>query len=193
MKALAIMTFVVGLGLVWMWTMVGANDIPPPHRIATTAGPPQQPPRAVHRASAAAVPQLARVAEPAPSPTVVPEEAPRSPERVRDALQASFSAEAVDTSWSRAATEKLARSLHAVLRDESTLAQIECRETLCRIETRHHDLGAFRTYVHDAYVEPGTDISGRGAFVGVLNEPSEGGPVVAVAYVAGRGGGLPSP
>jgi hypothetical protein len=193
MRALIVMTIVVGIGLVMAWAMIGESDTPP-RRVVTTASPPLPPPRSADRAVASRVPQLAQAAAPEPRPpTAVPDAEPPSSENIRDGLEASFNAEVVDASWSGPAANKLERSLRSVLRAESRLDRVECRETLCRIETSHHDISAFRAYVRDSYFEPGTDIAGNGAFISVLREPIAGGPVVAVAYVAGKGHGLPSP
>jgi hypothetical protein len=128
-----------------------------------------------------------------PVPRTPPDAEPPSSEQVRDGLEAFFHAEAVDSTWSQATADKLTRGIQGALRPGSRLQRVECRQTLCRIETSHPDIAEFRAYVHDTYLGHDIDIPSGGTFVGVLGEPTAGSPVVAVAYMAGKGNELPGP
>jgi hypothetical protein len=119
---------------------------------------------------------------------------PGSPEEMRDRLEERFLSEAVDPAWTGGATESLARGVRAVLPAGSRLTRIECRATLCRIETGHPDLNEFRTYAHAAFLDRETRVGTSGGFASLIGEPPAGaGPVAGVAYLAREGKEMPSP
>jgi hypothetical protein len=128
-------------------------------------------------------------AAPAPAPAGP---APTS-EEMRDRLDAFFSAEAVDPAWNQQAAATLTRGIQAALPAGSGLRRLECRGTLCRIETSHLDADAFRAYAKDAFLERETRVGSSGFFANLLGDPAAGGPVVAVAYVVREGKHMPGP
>jgi len=117
---------------------------------------------------------------------------PSTPE-VRERFDAVFGAEAVDASWSGRAADALAKSVQALLPAGSTLRRVECRGTLCRIETLHADVDGFRTYAQDAFVHRETRVGASGFFASLVGEPAPGEPVVGVVYLAREGKQLPGP
>jgi hypothetical protein len=114
-------------------------------------------------------------------------------EEMRDRLDAFFSAEAVDPVWNQQAAATLTRGIQAALPTGSGLRRLECRGTLCRIETSHLDADAFRAYAKDAFLERETRVGSSGFFANLLGDPAAGGPVVAVAYVVREGKDMPGP
>jgi hypothetical protein len=115
-----------------------------------------------------------------------------SPTRVemREGLETFFQSDSYDPAWSQRTTETLTRGIHAVLPSGSRLQRLECRGTLCRIETSHADLDAYRTYTQDAFMGQARLTTGA-AFGTVVGEPVPGRPVVAVAFLARDGNELP--
>lgn len=116
-----------------------------------------------------------------------------SSEEVRDRLQVFFNAEAVDSTWSREAAETLTKGIETRLPPGSRLHRVECRGTLCRIETSHLDADGFRTYAQSAFLSHETRVSSNGFFASLLGEPAAGASVTGVAYLAREGKQLPGP
>lgn len=116
-----------------------------------------------------------------------------SPQEVRDRFEAFFGAENVDPAWNRGAADAVARGIEALLPVGSRLNRVECRGTICRIETGHPDADAFRAYAQSAFLDRETRVGSSGVFASVLAPPSPGGSVVAVAYLAREGKELPGP
>jgi hypothetical protein len=74
----------------------------------------------------------------------------------------------------------------------SSVLDLECGSDLCRMKTRHADLGAYRTFQNRAFQQDERLWSGPVTFI-TLEEPDESGhPLVAAIYL-GRGQALPSP
>jgi hypothetical protein len=139
---------------------------------------------------AAAVPATAEPV--APSDSAEPPRAKPTPtrEEMRDGFETLFQSDPYDAGWSQRTTETLTRGIHAVLPPGSRLQRLECRGTLCRVETSHADLEAYRTYTQDAFMGQ-TRLTTGAAFGTVLGEPVPGRPVVAVAFLARDGNELP--
>lgn len=116
-----------------------------------------------------------------------------SSEQVRDRFETFFSTEAVDPAWNREAADTLAKGVHAVLPAGSSLRRIECRGTLCRVETSHVDVAGFRAFAQHAFLDRETRVGSSGFFASLLGEPAPDGAVTAVAYLAREGKELPGP
>ena len=161
----------------------------PPRPVRTLAVPDTSP-----------APELSPVRKVAPDPAVARSSedteakharpAP-SPAEVRDGFDAWFHAEAVDLAWSQRTTDALTRGLQAVLPAGSRLQRLECRGTLCRVETSHANLDEFHSYARDAFNNRETRVTTSGAFASLLGDPSRGGPMVSVAFLAREGTQLP--
>jgi hypothetical protein len=153
--------------------------------------PPSSPPPTLDPVRPA--PAVPATAEPvATSDSAEPPRAEPSPTRgdMREGLETFFQNDRYDPAWSQRTTETLTQGIHAVLPSGSRLQRLECRGTLCRIETSHADLDAYRTYTQDAFMGQ-TRLTTGAAFGTVVGEPVPGRPVVAVAFVARDGNELP--
>jgi hypothetical protein len=111
-------------------------------------------------------------------------------EEMRDHLEESFVAAA--PAASRDLAQGFDKRVRAVLPAGSSLRSVECRSSFCRIETMHAGVDEFRDFVQRAFQDQ-TPISTGPAFVSLLEEPRQGEPVIAVAYVAREGSVLPMP
>jgi hypothetical protein len=175
---------------------------PEPPAAAPAPAPGANPPRAPRAwaevrgpARSAALPELAEPGHAAAeAPPSAPEPAGPSPtsEQVRDGFESLFRAEPVDTTWSRGAADTLGRGIGAVLPAGSKLGGIECRDTLCRIETSHADPDEFRTYARSAFLDHDKRVSSSGFFASIVRAPA-GGPLTAVVYLTREGKELPGP
>jgi len=160
------------------------------------------------RAAAAAAPQppshprfpelapLARVAadeprDPAPA-AAAPATAPPSSAQVRDRLDEVFHAESIDAAWSHTAVRTLEAKLAPLLPARSTVRSVDCRGSLCRIETSHAGVDEYRDFVQHAFLGR-TELWNAGFFTNVVADPVPGQPVITVAYLAREGQSLPSP
>jgi hypothetical protein len=114
-------------------------------------------------------------------------------QEVRDRFEVFFASEAVDSSWNWKAADTLTKGIQAVLPAGSVLRRIECRGTLCRVETSHLDVDTYRTYTQDAFLNRETRVGSSGFFASLLGDSTVGGSVVAVAYLAREGKALPGP
>ena len=118
--------------------------------------------------------------------------APPTEQEVRDHLQAAFVAEP-SVAPGQVAPD-LDQRLHAVLPTGSTIRSVECRGSLCRVETTHPSLDGFRDFVQRAYLTPEpARVSNGPVLASVLAEPVAGQPVIAVAYLGKEGSALPMP
>jgi hypothetical protein len=145
-----------------------------------------EPARPVAAAPAAAAPAATTDSAEAPGAKPAP-----SRGEVRDGLETIFQSDPYDPAWSQRTTETLTRGVHAVLPPGSRLQRVECRGTLCRIETSHADLEAYTVYTKDAFQGPKTRVATGGVFQTVVGEPVPDQPVVAVAFLAREGNELP--
>ncbi|WP_437669358.1 hypothetical protein [Sorangium sp. So ce131] len=165
-------------------------------------------------ASAAAVRRLARRIEAAertsPAPPPAPEERAAAPTQpgdepegpaaaeqrtatmaeVSERLQDVFAGEGIDAQWTAAARETARDKLSAALPDSSSLRSLECRSSMCRIETEHADLEQFQRFVQGAFMDPQKKPWNGGFFAMPVSDPSDG-KVVVVSYLAREGEPLP--
>lgn len=109
-------------------------------------------------------------------------------EEVRDHIEASFVA--APRVASKDVAPSLESGLRAVLPVGSSVRSIECRGSLCRVETMHRGLAEVREFARRAFQEL-PRVSNGPAFLSPLDEPAPGMPVVAVAYIGCEGTALP--
>jgi hypothetical protein len=119
-----------------------------------------------------------------------PESTP-SLEDIRDHMEAAFGADPLAASQDL--VQGLDREVRSVLPTTSSVHRIECRSSLCRIETVHPSLGEFRDFAQLAFFAHDPKVGNGPVFVGLLAEPAPGEPVIAVAYVGRQGSVLPMP
>jgi hypothetical protein len=114
-------------------------------------------------------------------------------EEMRDHIEASFAADP-PVAPSQDLAPGLEKRVRAVIPAGSFVRSLECRSSLCRIETMHANLGDFRDFMQRAYLTPDTTtrVSNGPVFAGLLAQPVEGQPVVAVAFLGREGTILPT-
>lgn len=105
---------------------------------------------------------------------------------LRDHVEMAFRADP-RVAASRDSERDLADSVRAVLPAGSTLREVECRSTMCRIETTHLDAGEFHDFMKRGFLAHDAPLATRPVLAGMPAEPRPGQPVLAVAYV-GRDG-----
>jgi hypothetical protein len=119
-------------------------------------------------------------------------ETDRTRDEQRDAIEAHFRSERMDGAASAADTRRLEQALPGALPTGSSLRAVECRSTLCRIETGHTDLASAQEFLQRAFVAPDTAVLRGPGVSRISNELSASEPFVAVAYVARDGKPLPT-
>jgi hypothetical protein len=132
-------------------------------------------------------------AEPQAAEDPAAAESPLTDEEMRDQMEAAFAGDApVAPDQDRA--PELAQRVRAVLPSGSSVRSLECRSSLCRIETVHPTVEDYRDFVQRGYVtlDFATRITRGPALVALLAEPVEGQPVVAAAILGREGADLPS-
>ncbi len=113
-----------------------------------------------------------------------------SEERIAQALDTRFGAEAVDPAWADGAAREAARAISADLPEGTTLEKVECRKSMCRVETVHENTGAFRSFVTDALLSHDRQLW-NGGITSSLRETTDSG-VTAVTYIAKDGEAIPA-
>ena len=111
---------------------------------------------------------------------------------IHDTMEAAFVSENADPSWARDARRTAERSLIQHMPDGSRIASIECRSTMCRIESNHD-----HAHAADAFANETLGSSERqpwnGAFAtGAISEGDNGGSVTMVSYLMREGNEMPS-
>jgi len=82
---------------------------------------------------------------------------PQSAEEVETEKEASFAAETVDRDWSRATAPVATRMVTDLLPSGSSVRNVECRSTMCRVETVHRTVDDFRRFGRAAFSQKGFD------------------------------------
>jgi HAMP domain-containing protein len=109
----------------------------------------------------------------------------RTREELQDSAEAQFVGEAFDRNWSSDAAAQLQSKLTPWLRRESRLRSLECRESLCRLETSHRDLQEFQDFQRDSLSAHDFGWQGPMLFAPLKTEKS--GEVTAVTYLTRPG------
>jgi hypothetical protein len=130
----------------------------------------------------------------APAAPAPPPAAPPSPssDEVRDQIGGSFKSERVDTSWDGVELARLEKALPALLPTGSQITRVECRSTMCRIESSHASVDQFTEFARSAFLMEKRVNEGP-FFASVTAPPVAGQPVTTVAYIARKGHILPMP
>jgi hypothetical protein len=115
----------------------------------------------------------------APDPRTVTEE------QAKARLADRFAREPMDMAWRREATAQLQRQFSATATAGSRVTGIDCRQSLCRVDTIHKDFDTYREFAHAAITSPHNEWRG-GTLMHVLGEPNAG-ELRAVAYLARPG------
>lgn len=136
------------------------------------------------------VPVAAPVAaqEPRPGPTAPAEPVPM--EVLSERLTEHFGSEPPDTAWARDAEHTAREGVRAVLPDHSQLRSVECRASMCRIETEHADADRSKMFVEAAFMRPERRVW-NGAVLFLRSPQSSPDKEVMVTYLARQGRELP--
>lgn len=173
--------------------------------------PPAAPERRAGDASSAAraVPDRPLLPRPAPMARIVVDEPHADPAtadkaadqavapaptsaQVRDRLDDAFRADPIDAAWSQTAVRTLQTKLGPLLPPQSAVRSVDCRGSLCRIETSHAGVTEYRDFVQRTFLGQ-AELWNAGFFTNVIADPVPGQPVITVAYLAREGQSLPSP
>ncbi len=172
---------------------------------ATTAGAPRSPP--VPMIAMHPVPGLAMQSQaPVQPPTEDQATAPRNPEddshsgshwkeealAQRTAIEAGFAGEAVDGTWAAAARRDLRDKVSALLPSTSSLADVDCRASMCRVELVHREAAGSQRFMQAAFFDP-KDRVWSGPGFAIPAETGSDGTVTVVLYLARDGASFPMP
>jgi hypothetical protein len=135
--------------------------------------------------SAAASEPLQQVAQPKPQETPIEQFAV-----VHDALEQNFGSQANDGAWAMEARRSVETKL-GELPAASRLRSIECRSTLCRMETVHDRYSDARDFTSRFASLEQRPWSG-GFFMGPISEDPQNGAVTYVTYLVREGIELPA-
>lgn len=147
---------------------------------------------------------IAPAAAPAPPPEVAERSAPRTdpgrgrPETmmesfvpIRKSLEALYQSEVPDPSWSERARSLAENALAAHLPDGSRLGAIDCRASVCRIESTHDRQKQADEFIHKALAEPATRPWNGGFAVGPIAEDPATGRVTTLLFLMRESKDLP--
>jgi hypothetical protein len=111
---------------------------------------------------------------------------------MRDRYARAFAGERADPTWAESAQRRADERLKVTAQAGSTVRAIECRTSLCRIETTHPDRESAQQFVRGSFMKPGASPWNAPVFSMPL-DPAAAGPVVLVSYLAREGHPLPPP
>jgi hypothetical protein len=161
----------------------------------------REPPTPIDRPAAPMIAYVSAPSEPPsaaePTSTVKPAAAPTASaaqhaptnEEVRDHYEMSFIGEYADAAWSQKARGLASERLKATLPDSSAVRSIDCRTSMCRIETSHADLEHYRQFVQKSFMDPESSIWNAATYSSITDDSS--GNLVVVSYVSRDGQPLP--
>jgi hypothetical protein len=116
--------------------------------------------------------------------------APADATERRVQYNAKFSDEYRDAQWATASQDVATAKLKTILPPTSELKSVECRSSMCKIETTHEDAEHYRDFANNAFMNP-TTVPWNGAFFSTGAEDPATGRFVAVAYLGREGQPLP--
>jgi len=102
-------------------------------------------------------------------------------QEVQDNAEAQFIAEQYDRTWSAETAVRLRGNVSSRLPHDSRLRSLECRESLCRLETSHPDADQFREFQRESLRAP--DFGWQGAMFFSPLKLESSGEVTAVTYL----------
>ena len=130
----------------------------------------------------------------APAPALPPSLATAQPESApRERIARAFSSEKSDPTWAQQAQRTAEARLRRNLPAGVTLRAVECRTSLCRIETTHENMDVYQRFVEMAFMKMDTQVWNGASFsTPVEADGAERGfPVAIVSYLAREGRALP--
>jgi hypothetical protein len=112
-------------------------------------------------------------------------------EEIAVQLDNHFETESRDPAWADQATHEATRAFTEDIPAGSRVTKVECRKSLCRVDTEHDDVDAFRAFADASLLSRGRKIW-NGGFSSMVRSQSESG-VTAVTYIAKEGQAVPAP
>jgi hypothetical protein len=109
---------------------------------------------------------------------------------MHDNLEATFTTEAVDRQWGPGAQRQVQDRLRGLVPDGSAVRSIECRTSMCRIETEHASLEELDRFTRAAFMEPNTRVWNAGGMSHTEMPARPGDPIRAIAFLAREGTAL---
>jgi hypothetical protein len=151
------------------------------------------------RDAAAPAPALGRLvgamaasAEPRPAPVeprATPAEPP-APFNLRAHLDGAFLAQQPDPAWTASASRLVEARIGAALPPGSALRGVECRASLCKIESDHPDLPHYQQFFQRGFIDADTR-AWNGAVTTVELAEAGDGTIHAISFLAREGTALP--
>ncbi len=126
-------------------------------------------------------------AEPRPAPAPAD---PPAPLDLRARFDSAFLTQRPDPAWTGAAGRLVEARIGAALPPASTLRAVECRASLCRIETDHPDLQHYQQFFQRGFIDADTR-AWNGAVTTVELAEAGDGTLHALSYLAREGTALP--
>jgi len=108
-----------------------------------------------------------------------PKEQPSDVE-VRAKLDGQFNSQRADPSWSKQTTTLLNNHISQGIPSGSKVVSIECKSSMCRVESKHNDVATYQKYVNEALLFPQGGWDGP-LMTQITNPGVE--PVTSVAYL----------
>lgn len=110
----------------------------------------------------------------------------------RTAIEAGFAAEVIDGAWAAAARRDLRDRISALLPSTSSLADVDCRASMCRVELVHREAAGSQRFMQAAFFDP-KDRVWSGPGFAIPAETGSDGTVTVVLYLARDGASFPMP
>jgi len=110
---------------------------------------------------------------------------------ISDMMEAAFVGEVADPSWARDAHKTVATAFTNELPDGSRIKSIDCRSTLCRIETIHDNHERATEFIGRVVADPAKRPWNGSFAAGPIAENPAGGLVTLVTYLMREGAELP--
>jgi hypothetical protein len=106
-------------------------------------------------------------------------------DELRDSVEAKFVSQSVDPTWSKAAQVQAGDGVTRALPLDSRLLSVECRTSMCRVETSHKDMTSYREFVQHTLMSP--DFGWDGPKMATVTKTDSNGGLTTLEYL-GRPG-----
>jgi hypothetical protein len=111
-----------------------------------------------------------------------PQESDPTEQQLVAQLEHEFRAEARDPKWSDQGTAEATRALAHDLPGGTKLGKVECRFTMCRVESSHAGVDAFQAFVSSSLLSRGRQLWNAGFSSYVVDQSPSG--VTALTFIA---------
>lgn len=101
-------------------------------------------------------------------------------------LMTTFEAEVTDASWASGAEDTLEQRITSALPSSASIQSVECRSSMCRVTTVHHDSQTYESFLDAAFKSPETRVWSADALSEAMPNMRGTGTLV-VSYVAREG------